>query len=136
MVVVRIPVELVNGDVNLVRALDKIEAIDREERLCIAQHTHGLQLLNARVRAVTADAFGVEDSNPNHEILILNRGSKPDPDGQRFTAVEHVTGLLVRTIQLNLGDLDLARAPAALGRTEHVSRSFRGLDRVVGKDRG
>src|SRR5262245_43655810 len=108
MVVVGIAVELVNGNVNLVRALDEIEAGDREEHLSVAENAHGLEFLDARVRAVTADAFRVEDSNPNHEVLILDGRPQPDPNRQWFAAVKHVSGLLVRATQLNIGDLDFS----------------------------
>src|SRR5919112_589537 len=51
MVVVRIPVELVHRDVELVGAFDKVEAVDREHRLCLALDADGLELLDVRIRA-------------------------------------------------------------------------------------
>src|SRR4051794_7278723 len=109
MIVVRIAVEFVNGDVDLVGALDEIERVDGEEGLCVTQDAHRLQVLDIRVRAVTADAFGVEDSDSDDEVLIFHWRSKPHSNRQGFAAVKHVARLLVRTKQLDLGDLDLAR---------------------------
>ena len=122
------------GDVELVGALDEIEALDRERRLGVAEDPLGLQLLEARVRAVAADALGVEDADADDEVV--------DRDAARAARSGSSSGsplwntwpaLPVRAGKLHVGDLDLARSPAAFGRAEHVGRPFRGLDGMSGR---
>ena len=69
VVIVRIAVQLVDRDVQLVGALDEIEALDREARFGVADHAHGFQLFDAGVRAVAADAFRVEQPDPDDEVV-------------------------------------------------------------------
>src|SRR4029079_12333976 len=134
MVVVRVSVELVDRDVQFVCTLNEIEALNREICFGVPQDADGLQVLDVGVRAVTADALGVEDPDSDHEILILNRRSKRYADGEWLAAVEDVPGLAIRTAQLNVRDFNLARTPSPFGRPKHVSRAGSRLDRVVRQD--
>ena len=84
-----------DGDVELVGALDEIEALDREDRLRIAEDALGLQLFDVGVRPVAADALGVEDADPDDEVLDRDRRAKPEPDVERLAAVEDVRALAV-----------------------------------------
>ena len=63
VVVVGIAVELVDRDVELVGALHQVEAVHREDRFGVAVDPRELELLEAGVGAVAADALGVEDAD-------------------------------------------------------------------------
>ena len=76
------------------------------------------------VRAVAADAFGVEDADADDEVVDGERRAQPDPDVEPLAAVEDVAALAVGAGQRHVGDLDLARSPAAFGRAEHVRRAL------------
>src|SRR6187397_3159404 len=56
MVVVGSAVLLVHRDVELVRALDEIQAVDGKTHFAVPAETKRLHLLDLRVRAVAADA--------------------------------------------------------------------------------
>ena len=60
MVVVRIAVAFVDGDIDFVRAFHEIETLDRERHLAIARHLLRRHLLERRVGPVAAHAAGVE----------------------------------------------------------------------------
>ena len=95
MVVVRIAVELVHGDVEFVGAFDEVEAVDREDRLRVAEDALGLQLLEVGVGAVAADALGVEDADADDEVVDRDRRAQPEPDVERLAAVKDVRALAV-----------------------------------------
>ncbi len=106
MVVVRVTVDLVDGDVEFIRAFHQIQALDREPRLGVAEDPFALELFNARVRAVAADAFRVEEPDPDHEVLDLHGGPQGNADGERLPAVEHVPRLSIGAAQVHVRDLD------------------------------
>src|SRR5215813_8478509 len=68
VVVVGIAVQLVDGNVQLVGALDEIERRDRERGLGLAAEAFGREVRHRRVGAVAADAFRVEDADPDDEV--------------------------------------------------------------------
>src|SRR5262252_333097 len=78
MVVVRDAVALVHGDVDLVGAFDQIEAVDGEGRFGVAGEAHRRHLLEIGVRAVAADALGVEQADAEDEVVGRLRGADPD----------------------------------------------------------
>ena len=49
MVVARVTVDLVDGDVELVGPFDEVEAVDREDRIGVAENPLGLQVLEVSV---------------------------------------------------------------------------------------
>jgi len=59
MVIVRVAVDLVDGDVELVGAFDEVEGVDGEGGLRVAGEALGRQLLDIGVGPVAADALGV-----------------------------------------------------------------------------
>ena len=69
VVVVGRAVALVDGDVELVGALDQIERLDDEARPRRRRERVALELLDVGVRAVAADAFGVEDADAEDEVV-------------------------------------------------------------------
>ena len=116
MVVVRKAVALVNGDVELVGALDEIEAVDRERHVRLAAQPLRIHLLDVRVGAVAAHAVGVEQADAEHEV-VGRRGAR-EPSGERAAASpvwKTNDGCAVAIEERDLGDLDLARSPAPLG---------------------
>ena len=80
------------------------------------------QLLDVRVRAVAAHALGVEQADAEDEVRDPLRRAHVQAERHALAGVEDVGGLAVVAGQRHLGDLDLARAPATLGGTEHVVR--------------
>ena len=131
MVVVGVAVDLVHRDVELVGALDEIQAVDRERRLGVAEDPLALQLLEAGVGPVAAHPFGIEDADADDEVVDRERRAQPDPDRQRLARLEHVPALAVGRRQHDVGDLHLARSPPPFRRAEHVGRRLGGFDRMV-----
>ena len=68
VVVVRRAVLAVHRDVELVGALDQIEAVDGEADLAVAAHRARRRALDVGVGAVAADAVGVEDADAEDEV--------------------------------------------------------------------
>ena len=96
MIVVRIAVRLVSGEVQAIRAFDEIELVDRERDDAVAVDFGRLELFEIGVGAVDADVVGVEEPEAEHEVgdLFLRRHVHADLD--RVAALEHVAGFAVR----------------------------------------
>jgi hypothetical protein len=94
----------------------------------------GEQLVDRGVRAVAADAFGVEDADADDEVVHRQRRAQPDAHLDRIAGLKDMTGLAVGAEQRDVRDLDLARAPASFRGAEHVGRAGRGLDGIVRQD--
>ena len=93
--------------------------------MAVAVDLGRLEFLEIGVGAVDADVVGVEQAEAEHEVgdLFLRRHVHAHLD--RFAALEHVTGFAVRARDRDVGDLDLARAPAAFVGLESVLRALR-----------
>src|SRR5689334_6834137 len=62
VIVVRVPFDRMNGDVELVRAFDELEIIDGESNLRVAIETLRIHLFDERVGAVATHAVRVEQA--------------------------------------------------------------------------
>ena len=69
MIVVRIPVALVHGDVQLVGSFNQVQTIDRKGHLIAAFEPLRRHLFEIRVRPVTTDAVGVEQAHAEDEVV-------------------------------------------------------------------
>jgi hypothetical protein len=97
MVVVRIPISLVRGQIESIRAFDEIELVDRERHDGAAVNLRRLELFEIGVGAVDADVVGVEEPEAEHEVGDLRLRRDVHADLDRFAALEHVAGVAVRT---------------------------------------
>src|SRR5262249_17912521 len=112
MVIVRVAVTLVNGDVDFVGSLDELEAIDREGRLGIAGEPLGGHFLEVGIRPVAADAVGVEQAHAEDEVVGRLSGPHLYANRHRIAGVEDEGRLAALIDERDVGDLDLARSPA------------------------
>ena len=135
VIVVRIAVEFVDGNIELIRPFHEVEALDREHGLGVAKDALGSQLFDVSVGTIAAHAFGVENPDTDDEVLDGHRRAQLQAHVDWFAAVEDVRGYAVAAGQADVDNLDLARAPATLGRAEHVGGTAGALDRVVGQHR-
>ena len=69
MVVVRVAIELVHRDVDLVGALHQLEALDPKRDVAFAGDLSRIKLLDVGVGAVTTNAVGIEQAEAEDEIL-------------------------------------------------------------------
>src|SRR4029450_12866298 len=74
---------------------------------------------------VAAHAVGVEEADPEDEVVDWRRRAGYEPDGKRFTRVEKKSRLTLSIDRLATRDLHLSRAPPALAREEHVLNAIR-----------
>ena len=90
VVVVRIAVDLVDRDVELVGAFDEVERVDGEGGLGVAGQALGRQLLDVGVGAVAADAFGVEQAEADDEVVDRQRRAHADRHVEPLARLEDV----------------------------------------------
>ena len=112
VIVVRVAVALVHGDIELVGALDQVEAVDGEGRVAVAGEPLGIHFFQVRVRAVAAHAVGVEQPDAEHEVVGRLGGVDLQADRHRVAGVEHERRLPLAIEERDVGDLHFARSPA------------------------
>ena len=95
MVVVGVAVALVDGDVELVSALDKVQALDIEDDLPFAADLLGLVILHMGVRAVARDAVGAVQPDAEDEIVVRLVRTDSEMDGDRLARLKDVRRLAV-----------------------------------------
>ena len=108
MVVVWISVARVDRDVELVRALHEVEAVDGEDDFGVAVETLRVHLLDERVRAIATDTVRVEQADAEHEIGRRRMGGHFQANGHRIAGMKHKGRLVPLVEQGDVGDLDLA----------------------------
>src|SRR5258708_17758539 len=125
VVVVWIAVALVHGHVDLVRALDKLEAVDRERYFSVACEPLGVHLLEIGVRAVAADAIGVEQSESKDEVVGGIRCAHFDSHRHWLAGMKHVRSLRLPVEERHVDDFHFARTPSPFDRPMTVNRPLR-----------
>jgi hypothetical protein len=70
----------VDGNVEFVGALDKIERIDRQNHHSFTGQLGRGGALDVRVGAVTADAVRVEDADAERKVIDALMGAHVEPD--------------------------------------------------------
>jgi len=106
--VVRIPVPLVHGNIQLVGAFHEIERVDRERHLAFAGDLFGREVLEVGVRAVAVDALCVVHAYAEHEIAVRLVSADAQVNRHALARLEDVRGLAVTIFQRHTRDLDLA----------------------------
>src|SRR5258708_26322058 len=129
VIVVGEAVALVDRDVDLVGALDEIEAVDGKRRFGLAAQMLRVHLLEIRVGAIAADAVRVEEADAEHEVVGRLRCARPDADRQRLAGVKHERRLSAAVEECDVADLHVARSPPPLAGLERVGGR---IDRVLG----
>src|ERR1700704_6476898 len=89
VIVVRDAVAFVYRDVQLVGALDELEALDGKDRFGAAAQSHRLHFLQIGVRAVTTDAVRVEKADTEYEVVDRLIRMDPEPNRHRLARVKH-----------------------------------------------
>ena len=124
MIIVRIPIAPVHGDVELVGTLHKIETVNREHHLSLTSQLLWSEHLDVRVRSVAADpvggAYPEQKSYPEHEVGDHLGRLHLQVNCQPLAGVEQVPDPPVVTNQRHIDDLYLPRPPAALRGAKHV----------------
>jgi hypothetical protein len=120
MVIVGIAVEFVRGDVDLVGALDEVQVVDAKSNFAIAGDLRWLELFDGGVRAVAADAVGIEQPHAKHEVVRGLVHPRFEPHLHGLAGLKDVTDGAIAAVECDLGHLDLARTPSTLGRLEHI----------------
>src|SRR5437762_6375692 len=109
-----------HGNIKLVRPLDEMELVNREDDKTFSYELARDPTVDLRIRSVTADTLGVEDADAKRKIshALVRADVKPDLDA--FTRLEQMRRLRGRANHFDCRDLRLARSPSALARPEHV----------------
>src|SRR5688572_24049679 len=125
VIVVRVSVSLVDGDIELVGAFDEIEALDTEGHFSFATGFLRHEALEVRIGAVAVDPVGTVDANAEDEVGRRLVRAHTQVDRHRIAGLENVRHLALRGFERHAGYFELARTPAALVAARHVVESGR-----------
>jgi hypothetical protein len=114
-----------HGNIKLVRPLDEIELVNREDDKTFSYQLARDATVDLRVRAVTANALGVEDADAERKITHALIRADVKPDLHAFARLEKMRRLPGRANHFDSRDLRLARSPSAFGGCEHVQADLK-----------
>ena len=127
MVVVRIAIALVDGDIQLVRTLDQIEALDRECGFRLSGQPLRIHLFKKRIGSIAAHAVDIEQADPEGEVVGRMIGPDPQADRQRLAGMKNERGFTLPVEQRDFCDFHLPGPPTPFGRLKQVRRRDGGV---------
>src|SRR4051812_30523896 len=105
-----------HGGVELVRAFDEVERIDREGHEAFASQFAWRAALDGGIRAVTADALDVEDADAECEVAEPLVRAYVQADLDTFARLKQMRGLPARASHLDVGNFRFTVAPTSFFR--------------------
>src|SRR6476660_51871 len=88
VVVIRKAVALVNSHIKLVRALYEIQAVNRERDVSLATQPFRIHLLDVSIRSIATHPIGVEQSDPESEVVCFVMRAHLEAHVQRLSRVK------------------------------------------------